>query len=91
MSKVDRALIKHIMLPYYAGDFATFVRKHCAPDCTYELVPGDLSPKLDTAQKQHEFARTFVGHYAASNMILEGLTGNEVKVGIHCISFSGWH
>ena len=86
MTAINRALVDSIMVPYNAGDFDAFVRQRCTPDFTYELVPGDLSPKLGTSRRQHEFAGTFVGHDAASKMILEGLTGNEVKVGFQIVA-----
>ena len=76
------------MEPYLKGDFEGFVRNHCTPNFTYELVPGDISSKLPVNGKQHEFAGTFIGHDAAVKMILEGLTGREVKVCICHYSFA---
>ena len=84
MSTLDRAHIDQVMARYNQGDFDGFVRSQCTPEFTYQLVPGSLSKKLGTSARQHEFAGTFVGHDAASRMILEGLTGNEVKVRREC-------
>lgn len=78
---LTRAHVDAVLAPYLAGDFEGFVRQHCTPDFTYELVPGDISTKLSLASpsRQHEFAGVFRGHNAATAMILEGLTGREVK------------
>lgn len=77
---LTRAHVTAVLAPYLAGDFDSFVRNGCTPDFTYELVPGDLSNKLGVSESQHEFSGTFKGHDAAVHMILEGLTGHEVKV-----------
>lgn len=77
---LTRTYVETVMAPYLKGDFESFVRDHCTSNFTYQLVPGDLSKKLNASGKQHEFSGTFIGHDAAVKMILEGLTGHEVKV-----------
>lgn len=78
---ITRAYVNSVLEPYLAGDFEGFVRQKCTPDFTYDLVPGDIATKLGLSGKhqQHEFAGIFKGHDAATKMILEGLTGREVK------------
>lgn len=78
---LTRDFVASVMEPYLAGDFEGFVRQKCTPDFTYDLVPGDIASKLGLAgpAQQHEFAGIFKGHDAAVKMILEGLTGREVK------------
>ena len=78
--QLTRAHVEAVMAPYLHGDFAAFVREGATPDFVFELVPGNLTSKLGTTHRQHEFSGTFDGHDAAIKMILEGLTGNEVKV-----------
>ena len=75
-----RQTVLSALEPYLGGDFDGFVRQKCALNFTYELVPGDVASKLGVNGKQHEFAGVFKGHDDASKMILEGLTGREVKV-----------
>lgn len=77
---LNRQFLASVMEPYLAGDFEGFVREKCTPDFTYDLVPGDIATKLGVKGQQHEFAGIFKGHDAAVKMILEGLTGREVKV-----------
>lgn len=77
---LTRAHVLSIMEPYLAGDFEGFVRQKCTPDFVYDLVPGNVAAKLGVSGKQHEFSGIFEGHDAATTMILEGLTGREVKV-----------
>ena len=78
--KLSRSHVETALSPYLKGDFETFVREQCTSDFTYELAPGELQHKLSTHERQHEFSGTFRGHDDAVKMILEGLTGNEVKV-----------
>lgn len=78
---LTRTDVNSVLEPYLAGDFEDFVRQKCTPTFTYELVPGDIASKLKipAPAQQHEFAGVFRGHDAATKMILEGLTGREVK------------